>query len=92
MPSQRNETEALSRLPEELQESLDCPETNWLSTAEVYRQLGLKKAESNARPPQEMASHGGCSYFFFSSNMANRLRRRMVTAPMLEISSILICV
>lgn len=45
MPSQWNETEALSRLPEEMQESLDCPETNWLSAAEVYRQLGLKKAE-----------------------------------------------
>ena len=45
MPSQRKETEALSRLPEEMQESLDYPETNWLSTEEIYRQLGLKKAE-----------------------------------------------
>ena len=33
---------AVSKLMEELQKALDCPEEDWLSADEVYRQLGLE--------------------------------------------------
>lgn len=45
MPCQQNEKEAVSRLLEEVQKGLDCPEEDWLSAEEVYRQLELDSTE-----------------------------------------------